>query len=84
MRLWHATRDLEAVLSEGVVRATRLPDVYAFDDEEAARAYALEFGYAAVVEVEAEGAQVVRRWAPSYAQGARVVRLRGPLRVVTA
>ena len=84
MRLWHATRHLDAVLADGWVRPMRMPHVYTFSSEEAAKKYATEFGYEAVVEVEIElGAGLIAgRWSPSYASGADVVMLRGPAHVV--
>lgn len=84
MKLWHATRALEAVLADGWVRPMRMPYAYAFTTKEAAELYAAEFGYDAVLEVEVEDGvgNIVGRWSPSYANGADVVCLRGPAKVV--
>lgn len=85
MRLWHATRALDALLADGWLRPMRMPFAYAFSTKEAAEQYAAEFRYDAVVEVEVEQGKglVVGRWSPSYANGADVVCLRGPAKVVT-
>lgn len=82
MRLWHATRALEAVLADGWVRPTRMDKVYTFSTREAAETYAAEFGYEAVVEVVGDKDYLVGRWTPSYASGADVLCFRCPLRVV--
>lgn len=84
MRLWHATRDLAAVLADGWVRPMRMPHVYTFSTRAAAEHYAAEFGYEGIVEVEVEARAIARRWAPAYASGAEVVMLRGPVRVISA
>lgn len=82
MRLWHATRALEAVLADGWVRPMRMDRVYTFDTREAAEAYAAEFRYEGVVEVETDRGGMVGFWTPSYANGANVLCFRTPLRVV--
>jgi hypothetical protein len=82
MRLWHATRALDAVMADGWVRPMRMAYVYAFTTREAAQKYAADFGYDAVVEVESGSAAVRGRWSPAYAGGADVVCLRDPVRVV--
>ena len=84
MRLWHATRDLTAVLKDGWVRPMRLEYVYAFTTKEAADRYATDFDYEAVVEVAlVAGEGCVRgRWTPTYANGADVVCIRGRVKVV--
>lgn len=84
LRLYHATRALEAVLADGWVRPMRMPNVYAFTTREAAESYAAEFGYDAVVEIEVDSGTVVARWRPSYAAGGTVVMIRGAARVVPA
>jgi hypothetical protein len=81
MQLWHATRNLETLLADGWVRPFRLPHVYAFTSREAAVHYKHEFGYKAVVELVYNGEPILDRWSPSYANGASVVRLQGPIRV---
>lgn len=85
MRLWHATRDLTAVLKDGWVRPMRLEYVYAFTTKEAADVYAAEFDYEAVVEVEliAEEGSIRGRWSPTYASGADVVCISGRVKVVS-
>lgn len=82
MKLWHATRALKAVLADGWVRPMRMSRVYAFSTREAAEAYTAEFGYEAIVEVEADPSLFVGKWKPTYASGAEVHCFRGPLRLV--
>lgn len=82
MRAFHATRALAAVMEDGWVRPMRMGHVYAFSTRESAEAYAQEFGYDAIVEVEIEATLIVARWRPSYAHGAIVYKILGPVAVV--
>ena len=79
---YHATREPDAVRAAGVVRPSRLPDVYAFTDRGAAETYAQEFGYADVVAIEVKRGFVVTRWAPSYCTAGKVLRIGAECRVV--
>ena len=82
MRAFHATKALDAILTDGWVRPMRMAHTYAFTERVAAEKYAVEFGYEGVVEVEVDPAAVVGRWKPSYANGAVVLKCVGALRTV--
>jgi hypothetical protein len=73
---WHATRNKTAILTDGVVKPTRLPCICLFSTEDSARSYADEFGYGEIVRVQYSGTDVANVWKPEYPKGGSVIRLK--------
>ena len=73
---WHATRHPEKILASGYVKPSRLACVYLFDTFEGAAFYGSKFGCDHVCEVVYDTHDVAGVWHPSYAGGAKVIRLK--------
>lgn len=78
---FHATRAVDEVLADGFVRPMRMAHVYAFSVAEAARTYAREFGYDAVVTILVKPSSVRSRWKPAYCFDGSVLKIDGPCQV---
>ena len=70
MFAYHCIRTKEDALSifnDGVIKPTRLPNVYLFQSLADAMRYNIEFGYSNIVRVKYYNKQVQSKWRPSYA-----------------
>lgn len=72
---YHATRDLEGILADRVIKPVHMPCVYLFTNAEDALEFAQEFGYQNVVTVIYASRDVENSWRPAYAKRGKVVRL---------
>jgi hypothetical protein len=73
---FHATNNLEAIKSEGIVKPFRMLHVYLIEDEAGARKYAEEFHYKNVIQVEYDSRDVENSWRPTYINKGKVLKLR--------
>jgi hypothetical protein len=72
---YHCTNDVRGIIFEGIVKPSRMPNVYLFKLETTARRYLLEFHYNNIVKVEYDTRYVESTWKPKWANNEMVIKL---------